>query len=129
MTASDQLSRITPYVGRLLEDEYIQEQIGQAITGLRNTSRRAKRQSATESLQDQRLRRQLRDTIDSFTAATRALTQPPAPKHHRVRNALVLAVSVSAVALAWQNRSTLISQINARGSWPTRSPAAEDPRS
>ena len=27
MTASDQLSRITPYVGRLLEDEYIQEQI------------------------------------------------------------------------------------------------------
>lgn len=112
MTASDQLSRITPYVGRLLEDEYIQEQIGQAITGLRNSSRRAKRQSPTESLQDQRLRRQLRDAIGSFTAASRALTQPPPPKHHRVRNAVLLLVAASAVAAAWQKRSTLSSLIN-----------------
>src|ERR1700722_16850605 len=112
MTASDQLSRITPYVGRLLEDEYIQEQIGQAITGLRQSSRRVKGRNASEALQDRRLRRQLHDAVGSLTAAGRALTEPPPPKHHRVRNGLVLAVAVSAVALAWQNRSSLISQIN-----------------
>jgi hypothetical protein len=115
MTASDQLSRITPYVGRLLEDEYIQEQIGQAITGLRKSSRRVKRHNASGALQDRRLRRQLHDAVGSLTAAGRALTQPPAPKRHRLRNGLALVVSVSAVALAWQNRSALIRQINARG--------------
>jgi hypothetical protein len=115
MTASDQLSRITPYVGRLLEDEYVQEQIGQAINGLRNSSRRVKGQNASEALQDRRLRRQLQDAIGSFTAASRALTQPPPPKHHRVRNAVLLLVAASAAAAAWQKRSILSSLINDKG--------------
>jgi hypothetical protein len=104
MTAGDQLSRITPYIGRLLEDEYVQEQIGQAITGLRQSSRRAKAQSASDALKDRRLRRQLRESIDSLIEARRAVTQPPPRKRHRVRNGLVLAAGVSAAAIAWRNR-------------------------
>ena len=50
MSATDQISRITPYLERLLRDEYIQEQLGDAVTGLRRGSRRAKGRGATEAL-------------------------------------------------------------------------------
>ena len=42
MSAADQISRITPYLERLLLDDYIQEQLGDAVIGLRRSSRRAK---------------------------------------------------------------------------------------
>lgn len=104
MTAARQLSRIAPYLSRLLNDEYVQEQIGQALTELRRSSRRAKGRRAGEALNDTKLRTQLGDAITSLGNARRALAEPP-PKRRRLRRAFLLIMPLAA-ALAWQQRST-----------------------
>jgi hypothetical protein len=102
MSATDQISRITPYLERLLRDEYIQEQLGDAVTGLRRSSRRAKGRGASEALKDRRLRNQLSAAAGSLTEAARALRRPEPPKHHWIRRSLLLATAGAGVALAWQ---------------------------
>lgn len=103
MSAADQFSRIAPYLTRALEDEYIQEQIEQAIRGLRRSSRRARQQSASDAVKDRRLRKQLSEAIDGFIQAGQALTEPP-PKRHPIRRVGLLILAAAAIALAWQNR-------------------------
>lgn len=106
MTATEQLARIAPYVGRLLEDQNIQDQIGQAATQLRRSSRRIKSQSAGKAIKDQRLMNQLRAAARSLTTAGRALQQPPAPKHQPLRGAaLMLTGAGIAGALVWRTKS------------------------
>lgn len=105
MSAADQISRVTPYLERLLRDDYIQEQLGDALTGLRASSRRAKRRGATEALKDRRLRNHLSAAAGSLTEAVRALAQPEPPKRHWVRRALLLAAVGVGAALAWQRTS------------------------
>jgi hypothetical protein len=102
MSPTDQISRITPYLDRLLRDDYIQEQLGDAVTGLRRSSRRAKGRGANEALKDRRLRNQLSAAAGSLTAAARALTQPEPPKRHWLRRALLLAAAAGGATLAWQ---------------------------
>jgi hypothetical protein len=102
MSATEQISRVTPYLERLLRDEYIQEQLGDALTGLRRGSRRAKGRGATEALKDRRLRNQFSAVVGSLTEAARALRQPEPPKRHWIRRALILAAAGGGVALAWQ---------------------------
>jgi hypothetical protein len=102
MNATDQISRITPYLGRLLRDEYVQEQLGDAVSGLRRSSRRAKGRGAAEALKDRRLRNQLRAAAGSLTEAARALSQPEPPNHHWLRRALLLAAAGGGTWLAWQ---------------------------
>jgi hypothetical protein len=106
MSATDQMSRITPYLERLLRDDYIQEQLGDAVTGLRRSSRRAKARGATEALKDRRLRNQLGAAARSLTAAVRALTQPEPPKRHWLRRALLLAAAAAGAAALGLQRST-----------------------
>jgi hypothetical protein len=102
MSATDQISRITPYLERLLRDEYIQEQLGDAVTGFRRSTRRAKGRGAAEALKDRRLRSQLGAAAGSLTEAARALRRPEPPKRHWLRRALLLAVASGGAALAWQ---------------------------
>ena len=101
MSATGQISRITPYLERLLRDEYIQEQLGDAVTGLRRGSRRAKGREATEALTDRRLRDQLSAAARSLTEAVRAQSQPESPKRHWIRGALLLAAVGGGATLAW----------------------------
>ena len=75
MSATDQISRVTPYLERLLRDDYIQEQLGDAITGLRRSSQRAKGRGATEALKDRRLRDQL-SAAAGVSHRSGACTQP-----------------------------------------------------
>jgi hypothetical protein len=102
MSASDQLARIAPYLGRALEDEYIQQQIREGLVNLRRSAKRAKQKSANEALKDQRLRRQLRDAVGSLAEAVRALQQPKRPKRHLLRGGLILAVAAGGAVFAWQ---------------------------
>lgn len=103
MTATEQLSRIAPYVSRLLSDEYVQEQVGHALTDLRASSRRAKGRQTREALKDTKLRSQVGDAITSLGNARRALAEPPR-KPRRLRRAFLLIAPLAA-ALAWQQRS------------------------
>jgi hypothetical protein len=110
VSAADQLSRIAPYINRAIEDEYVQDQIGQAIRGLRRSSRRARRHSVSDAITDRRLRNQLGEAFDAFAEAGRALTQPP-PKRHPIRRAVVLILAAAAIAFAWQKRSNQSPQV------------------
>lgn len=103
MTTTGQLSRIAPYLSRLLNDEYVQEQVGQALTELRRSSRRAKGRRASEALKDTKLRTQVGDAITSLGNARRALAEPPR-KPRRLKRAF-LVITPLAAALAWQQRS------------------------
>jgi hypothetical protein len=102
MSATDQISRITPYLERLLNDDYIHDQLGDAVTGLRRSRRRAKGQAAAEALKDRRLRKQLGGAAGSLFAAGRALKEPEPPKRHWLRNALVIVAAGVGAALVWQ---------------------------
>jgi hypothetical protein len=106
MSGTVQLSRVTPYVQRLLQDEYVQDQIAQGITGLRRSARRANGRGASDALKDRRLRQHLSGAAGSLTNAVRALRQPEPPKRHLLRRGLLLGVAVGGAALAWQSRSS-----------------------
>lgn len=102
MAASHQLARVTPYVVRLLDDEYVQDQIAAGLTSLRASAKRARAQRANQVLEDQRLHKQLRDVAGSFSNAVRALRQPSQAKRHPLRRGVLLLAGVGAAAAAGQ---------------------------
>jgi hypothetical protein len=104
MTASA-VSRVTPYVRRLIEDDHVQDQIAEALTELRRSSRRVKNKNAREALTDRRLRSQLQRAAGSLNEAVRALNEPPPPKRHRFLSVVVVAAATGGAAYAWQQRS------------------------
>jgi hypothetical protein len=93
MSAVGQLSRIAPYVGRLLEDEYVQDQIRDAVKDLRRGSQRAKRKGARGAVADQRVRSQLTAAGGSLATAVQRLRQPEPPKRHWLRRGLLIAAA------------------------------------
>ncbi len=106
MSSADQLSRLGPYLGRLLQDEYVQDQLGQALIGLRRSYRRASRRSGSDAIKDRRLRSELWRGVSSLAAAVPALAAKPAKrKRHLQRNGLLLAGAGAAAALAWRSTS------------------------
>lgn len=110
MNASEQLSRLAPYVGRLLKDDYVHEQIGQAATSLRRGSRRAKRKGAKRAVADRRVRGQLRAGVTAATQVVRAVGQSPPPKRHPLRRVLVVTVAAGGAAVAYRQLSAGESQ-------------------
>jgi hypothetical protein len=105
MSTTAQITRVTPYVSRLIQDQYVQEQLGEVIKELRKSSRRAKGRSAKAAVTDRRLQHQLRDAAGSLTEAVRALKQPEPPKRHPLRRGLALTAALGGGAWAWQQRS------------------------
>ena len=101
MATSTQLSRVTPYVARLLDDDYVQDQLAAGLSSLRQSAKRARAQRANQALNDQRLRRQIGTSVQSFTNAISALRQPP-PKGHPVRRAVLLLAGAAAGIAAGQ---------------------------
>jgi hypothetical protein len=85
-----------PYLQRLLEDQYVQEQIGNAAAAARNAYGRAARKRA-QATEDKKLYASLRHAATSARNAAVALRRAPEPppKHH-VRNLLIIAVAIAA---------------------------------
>jgi hypothetical protein len=102
MSRTAPFSSAASYALRLLEDEDIQDQIGQALAQLRRGQRRATSQKAADALTDRKLRGQVRSAAEALIAAGRAASAPPAAKRHPVRRVLVLAAAAGAAGLAWQ---------------------------
>jgi hypothetical protein len=85
-----------PYLQRLLEDQYVQEQISDAAVAARNAYSRAARKRA-QATEDKKLYTSLRHAATSVRNAAVALRRAPEPppKHH-VRNFLIIAVAIAA---------------------------------
>lgn len=98
MNAAEQLVRVAPYVGRLLEDETVQEHLAQAVSGLRRSSQIAKREGVADAVSDRRLHRQLANAVQSLSRARQGLAAPP-PKRRRGRRALLGGAAAGASVL------------------------------
>jgi hypothetical protein len=87
-----------PYIQRALEDEFVQEQLRDAVTSAREAYLRIRKQRS-EAVADKRLYRLARNAATAARNATSAL-QPakPSPKS-RGRNAVIVAGAMTATAL------------------------------
>jgi len=84
--------RAGTYAQRLIENEYVQENLLQAADSLRAAYRRAAKRRV-EPTRDEKLRRQLRQAALSLREATSALqSDRRRPKRRRGRRVLVLLV-------------------------------------
>lgn len=82
-----------PYLQRLIEDEFVQEQLRNAAGGVRAAYVRARRQRS-QAADDKALYRNLRQAARSIRNATIALRRPEPPPKRRMRNATVIALAI-----------------------------------
>jgi ferric-dicitrate binding protein FerR (iron transport regulator) len=113
MVKTDKAKSALPYARRLLEDEYVQEQLRSAAVALRNAYGRARRERA-DATEDKRLYGHVREAATSLRKATNALQRPkPAPKKRRLRKAATLAFAIGGsawLAAKLQSRQSAASQ-------------------
>jgi hypothetical protein len=92
------------YVNRLFDDDYVREQLGDALVRGRRAYRRARDQKAAEAIQDKRLMDHVTGAAASLQAAVRALTNqpPPTPKRRPLKTAALLGAALAVgAAAAW----------------------------
>jgi hypothetical protein len=90
----------TDVLRRLLEDDYIHEQISEASAGVRGVYRRARRLPPEKAVQDKLLYERLRAAVSGVTEAGRhALGKPEPPKPKRGSKLLALTVLGATVAV------------------------------
>jgi hypothetical protein len=99
MAASATAAKAGTYAQRLIENEYVQENLAQAAESLRAAYRRASKRHV-EPTRDEKLRRQVREAALSFREAASALQSGRRkPKKRRGRRVLiVLAIGAGAAA-------------------------------
>lgn len=98
MAKSKNAKSALPYARRLLEDEYVQEQLRNAAGGLRAAYDRARKQRA-QAAEDKRLYGHLREAVTSIRNAATALQRPKPKPKRRFRKVAVLAGAVGGSAL------------------------------
>ena len=99
MTATESASRLGPYVERLLQNAYVQDNLLDAVENLREAYERAQKRRV-EPARDEKIRRQLRQSALSLQKAGEALKSGrQKPKKRRGKQTLVL-VSLGAVGVA-----------------------------
>jgi ferric-dicitrate binding protein FerR (iron transport regulator) len=95
---------VGPYVNRLFDDDYVREQLGDALVRGRRAYRRARDKKAAEAVQDKRLMDHITGAAASLQAAVRALTNhpPPKPKRRPLKTAALLGAALAVgAAAAW----------------------------
>jgi ferric-dicitrate binding protein FerR (iron transport regulator) len=98
MARSKQAKSAIPYIERLLEDEYVQEQLRNAASGLRLAYKRARSQRA-QAAEDKRLYGNLRHAATSIRKAVTALQRPKPQPKHRIRKIASAALAAGGGAL------------------------------
>ncbi|MFZ0385683.1 MAG: hypothetical protein WAL22_08470 [Solirubrobacteraceae bacterium] len=111
MPASEHLSRVAPYARRLLDDDYVQDELDRLFANLRDGSQRARRKGPAEAATDRQLRNQLAAALAAAGHVARAMNdpEPEPPKRHRVRRVLLVAAIAGAGAVGYR-------QLTAEGS-------------
>ena len=99
MTATESASRLGPYVERLLQNAYVQDNLLDAVENLREAYERAQKRRV-EPARDEKIRRQLRQSALSLQKAGEALRSGrQKPMKRRAKRMLILA-SLGAVGVA-----------------------------
>ena len=106
MSASNRIGKVAPYLDRLLNDEYVQDQVRELVSDLRQGGRRAKRKGAKNAVSDKRVRRQLTAAAVAAGRAARTLREPEPPKRHPIRRALGVAAVAGAAAAVYRQRQS-----------------------
>jgi len=103
MATAESMSRVGPYVERLATNEYLQENLGDAVASLRAAYARASKRKAAAA-QDKAFYRQLRQAAGSISEARAALLsgrEKPKRSKKRILAVLVFGLgSAGLVALA-----------------------------
>jgi hypothetical protein len=103
MSASEQISRLTPYAQRLLDDEDVQAEFGRLVRNLRDGSRRARRTGPAQATTDRKLRSQLSAALAAATHIGRALQEPaPPPKRHVLRRVVIVTAVAGAATVGYR---------------------------
>jgi hypothetical protein len=105
MPASEQLSRLTPYAQRLLDDDAVRDQIDRAFSHLRSGAGRARKKGAKKAVTDRKTRRQLSAAAIATTQIVRALREPPPTTRHRGRRLAVISALAGAAVISYRQRS------------------------
>src|SRR3954454_7577900 len=89
----------TAVIRRLLEDDYIHEQLADASAGVRGAYRRARRLPPEKAVQDKQLYERLRSAATGITQAGRHALGQPQPEPKRGKKVLAVIVPGATVAL------------------------------
>ena len=87
-----------PYIRRAVEDEYVQDQLRNAVSRLRDVYGRISKKQAAAA-EDKRMYRSLQEAAVSIRKAVGRIEEPPKPKH-RLRNLLIVGVAGGGALLA-----------------------------
>jgi hypothetical protein len=93
------------YVQRLAEDEYVQEQLRNAVARLNEAYRRVGRKGG-RAAEDKRLYANVREAATSIRRAMARLQRKPKPKRRGRKVALAVAAAGGAAVLASRRRKT-----------------------
>ncbi len=88
------------YIERLLDEPYVQEEVGEAASRLREAHGRATGRRTADAVQDEKLYEQLRGAAASMVSAVRVLGGEPPPKRRGRRLVVVVLGLAGLVALA-----------------------------
>ena len=102
MATSEPVSRLTPYVNRLLEDDALQKQIVQGFTNLRDGTLRARSKGVKKAAGDRKVRHRLTAATTAGTQIVRALRDPEPASRHRGRKVVMLVVIAGGAVVGYR---------------------------
>jgi hypothetical protein len=109
----------TAVIGRLLEDDYVQDQLSTGASQLSAAVRRARAMRAQEAAQDKKVYEHAREAVGALTeAARRALGKPEPEPPKRWRRLPVLVLGVAVIALVRSMHRAQKSAVRPAGSAP-----------
>jgi predicted Zn-ribbon and HTH transcriptional regulator len=95
------------YLQRLVEDDYVHEQITDAVSRLHKAYRRAERKKAAQAAEDKKLYAHVRAAAGSLRRAGLALQRKPPKPKRRGRKLLVLAAVAGSAVVVGRKLSSL----------------------
>lgn len=97
MAKKNKAKSAPPYIQRVLEDEFVQEQLRTAVTGARAVYARTRKQRS-QVVEDKGLYRNLRQAATALQKAASALRPPEPEPQHRGRKFATIGLIIGATA-------------------------------
>ncbi len=116
--AKNNVKGTATYVQRVLQDDFVQEQLRTILSGLQSSYKRAREQKG-RSVEDKKLFASLQQVATSTRNVIRAFARPEPEPTHRGRKLTVVVVAVAATAALTVKMQKLETQRKAGADAPT----------